>query len=73
MSIAYLNGSFRPLEETCISVMDRGFLFGDGIYEVIPVYGGRLFRLSRHLKRLQRVGTVSGDATESAWAAMSVR
>jgi len=53
VSIAYLNGSFRPLEETCISVMDRGFLFGDGVYEVIPVYGGRLFRLSRHLKRLQ--------------------
>lgn len=53
MSVAYLNGSFQPLEETCISVMDRGFLFGDGVYEVIPVYGRKLFRLSRHLQRLQ--------------------
>lgn len=53
MSTAYLNGAFRPLSETRISVMDRGFLFGDGVYEVIPVYGGRLFRLTHHLKRLQ--------------------
>ncbi len=50
---AYLNGEFLPLSETRISVMDRGFLFGDGVYEVIPVYGGRLFRLEHHLKRLQ--------------------
>jgi len=53
MSTAYLNGAFRPLSETRVSVMDRGFLFGDGVYEVIPVYGGRLFRLTHHLKRLQ--------------------
>ncbi|MES9870230.1 MAG: D-amino acid aminotransferase [Sedimenticola sp.] len=48
----YLNGSFLPLEEAQISVMDRGFLFGDGVYEVIPCYAGRLFRLDHHLKRL---------------------
>ena len=53
MPTAYLNGEFLPLSETRISVMDRGFLFGDGVYEVIPVYGGRLFRLEHHLKRLQ--------------------
>ena len=53
MPTAYLNGDFLPLSETRISVMDRGFLFGDGVYEVIPVYGGRLFRLEHHLKRLQ--------------------
>jgi D-alanine transaminase len=53
VSIAYLNGEFLPLSETRIPVMDRGFLFGDGVYEVIPVYGGRLFRLEHHLKRLQ--------------------
>lgn len=53
MSTAYLNGDFLPLSETRISVMDRGFLFGDGVYEVIPVYGRRLFRLEHHLKRLQ--------------------
>jgi len=51
---AYLNGEFLPLSEAKISVLDRGFLFGDGIYEVIPAYGGSLFRLSQHLKRLQR-------------------
>ena len=52
MSTAYLNGKFLPREEACIPVMDRGFLFGDGVYEVIPVYGGRLFRLDHHLQRL---------------------
>lgn len=53
MPIAYLNGDFQPLQDARVSVLDRGFLFGDGIYEVIPVYGGRLFRLSRHLARLR--------------------
>ncbi len=52
MTYAYLNGSFLPIEEANVSVMDRGFLFGDGVYEVIPVYGKRLFRLAHHLKRL---------------------
>lgn len=49
----YLNGQFLPLEEARISVLDRGFLFGDGVYEVIPAYGGRLFRLDEHLARLE--------------------
>ncbi len=49
----YLNGEFIPLAEARISVMDRGFLFGDSIYEVIPAYGGRLFRLQHHLHRLE--------------------
>jgi D-alanine transaminase len=53
MSTAYLNGVFLPLDRAQISVMDRGFLFGDGVYEVIPVYGSRLFRLERHLRRLR--------------------
>jgi len=48
----YLNGEFMPVEKACISPFDRGFIFGDGIYEVIPVYGGRLFRLAQHLQRL---------------------
>lgn len=51
--IVYLNGKFLPLEEACISVMDRGFLFGDGVYEMIPVYGDHIFRLEQHLSRLQ--------------------
>ncbi len=50
--IVYLNGSFLPVHEAHVSVMDRGFLFGDGVYEVIPVYGGRAFRLEHHLQRL---------------------
>jgi D-alanine transaminase len=53
MSIVYLNGAFLPIEQARVSVMDRGFLFGDGVYEVIPAYGGRLFRLPHHLQRLQ--------------------
>lgn len=68
MSIAYLNGKFLPRDEACIPVMDRGFLFGDGVYEVIPVYGGRLFRLAHHLQRLSssldaiRIGNPMDDA-----------
>ena len=52
MTTACLNGTFLPLEDACVPVMDRGFLFGDGVYEVIPVYGGKLFRLAHHLQRL---------------------
>lgn len=48
----YLNGQYLPLSDAKISVMDRGFLFGDGVYEVIPAYAGRLFRLADHLDRL---------------------
>lgn len=50
----YLNGEFMPLAEARVPVLDRGFLFGDGIYEVIPVYSRRPFRLAEHLARLQR-------------------
>lgn len=52
MGIVYLNGKFLPIEQATVSVQDRGFIFGDGVYEVIPVYGGRLFRLEQHLRRL---------------------
>ena len=53
-SVAFLNGSFAPLDSVCISPLDRGFLFGDGVYEVIPCYRGKLFRLEQHLDRLER-------------------
>jgi D-alanine transaminase len=49
----YLNGRFLPLAEAGISPLDRGFLYGDGVYEVIPVYSRRVFRVDEHLKRLQ--------------------
>ncbi len=48
----YLNGAFLAPEAARVSVFDRGFIFGDGVYEVIPVFGGRLFRLPHHLARL---------------------
>jgi D-alanine transaminase len=52
--VVYLNGEFVALEDARISVLDRGFIYGDGVYELIPVYGRRPFRLPHHLARLQR-------------------
>ena len=49
----YLNGQFLPLAEAGVSPLDRGFLYGDGVYEVIPVYSRRAFRIDEHLSRLQ--------------------
>ncbi|MDP2958093.1 MAG: aminotransferase class IV [Longimicrobiales bacterium] len=54
MSIVYLNGEYIPKEKAFISVDDRGFLFGDGIYEVTSGYRGKLFRWPRHVARVQR-------------------
>jgi D-alanine transaminase len=51
-ALVYLNGAFLPPEQAQISVFDRGFVFADGVYEVIPAYGGRPFRLPQHLARL---------------------
>lgn len=50
----YLNGEFTRLPDAKISVMDRGFIFGDGVYEVVPVYGGQPFRFDHHMARLER-------------------
>ena len=52
--IVFLNGEFGPLSEAKISVLDRGFIFGDGIYEVVPVYHRKPFRMAQHLARLER-------------------
>lgn len=52
--MVYLNGKFIPKEHAMISVMDRGFLFGDSIYEIMPVYEGRIFHIDLHLKRLEK-------------------
>lgn len=54
MDTVYLNGAFLDSDEARISPLDRGFLFADGIYEVVPVYAGRLFRVNDHLARLER-------------------
>src|SRR5215211_2163193 len=61
--IVYLNGEFMPLEDARIPVLDRGFIFGDGVYEVIPVYSKRPFRLQEHLVRFRR----SHDAIRLAY------
>lgn len=53
-TLCYLNGEFSSLQDAKISVLDRGFIFGDGVYEVLPAYGGRIFRLEQHLARLDR-------------------
>lgn len=50
----YLNGDYSTLQDAKISVLDRGFIFGDGIYEVVPAYGGKLFRFEHHMARLGR-------------------
>jgi len=51
--IVHLNGKFLPIDQAFIPVLDRGFIFGDGVYEVIPVYSRHPFRLAEHLQRLQ--------------------
>ena len=53
MSMVYLNGDFIPLEKAQVSVLDRGFTFADGVYEIIPVFSGQPFRLTKHLNRLR--------------------
>jgi len=50
----YLNGEFSTLRDAKVSVLDRGFIFGDGVYEVVPAYAGRLFRFEEHMARLDR-------------------
>ena len=53
-TLCYLNGEYTPLNLAKVSVLDRGFLFGDGIYEVVPVYGRQVFRFGEHMARLDR-------------------
>ena len=72
----YLNGQYLPLEEARISPMDRGFLFGDGAYEVIPVYSRRPFRLAQHLARLGRTLEalrLANPLTPEAWGEVVAR
>ena len=68
--IAFLNGEFVALADAKISVLDRGFIFGDGVYEFVPVYGKRLFRLDEHLDRLQNsleAVRIENPYPESEW------
>jgi len=75
MTIAYLNGSYMPLEETRISPMDRGFLFGDGIYEVIPSYEGKMVGFGPHIARMQEglaAIEIGLDWSEDKWRELCV-
>lgn len=68
--MVYLNGNFIAKNKASISVMDRGFLFGDAVYEVIPVYQGKTFRLKKHLERLQKSldsVKIPNPHTENEW------
>ena len=69
----YLNGSFLPLAQATIPVLDRGFMFGDGVYEVIPVYNGQAFRLDEHIQRLEAslaAVRIRNPLTAAAWRDM---
>ena len=70
MSLVYLNGEFKPIEEASISVLDRGFTFGDGVYEVIPIFNRKIFRFSEHITRLEnslREIYMSNPLKENEW------
>ncbi len=72
-SIVYLNGEYVRADEAKISVFDRGFIFGDGVYEVVPAYNRKPFRLNEHVQRLERslnaIGLASGK-TPQFWAGL---
>ena len=68
--LVYLNGELTPLSEAKVPVLDRGFIFGDGVYEVIPVYGRKMFRAKQHMARLFRSLAAIGipnPHTEAEW------
>ena len=73
MSTAYFKGEFMPLDAVRVSPLDRGYLLGDGVYEVVPVYGERLFCIDAHLDRLeQSLSAVAMDnpLSRSGWVQM---
>ena len=70
ISTCFLNNDFVPLKDAKVSVLDRGFIFADGIYEVIPVFSGKIFRLEHHLSRLNDNLTaikIENPYTENQW------
>jgi D-alanine transaminase len=72
----YLNGEFTTLPHAKISVMDRGFIFGDGVYEVVPVYRGQLFRFEHHMARLDRSLKelrIANPNTRAQWVAIALK
>ncbi len=73
-TLCHLNGRTLPLRDAKVSVLDRGFIFGDGVYEVVPVYGRRLFRFDEHMARLGRSLAklrIPNPASREEWLARS--
>ena len=71
--LAWVNGEFMPPAEATIPALDRGFIFGDAVYEVIPAYGGKLFLLQPHLQRLARsleITRIPNPRTDLQWQAL---
>ncbi|MFT3818144.1 MAG: D-amino acid aminotransferase [Rubrivivax sp.] len=69
-NLCFLNGEYLPLSQARVSVLDRAFIFGDGIYEVTPVYGRRLFRFDEHMARMERGLSkirIPNPATREQW------
>ncbi|MCB1802119.1 MAG: D-amino acid aminotransferase [Gammaproteobacteria bacterium] len=74
--LTYVNGEYLPSDRACVPVTDRGLLFGDSVYEVIPAYGGRPFRVSQHLDRLDlslAAIRMHNPLSRDAWQAMFER
>lgn len=72
--LCYINGEYTALKDARISVMDRGFIFGDGVYEVLPAYVGKVFRLEQHLARLDRSLAelrINTPLTRAEWLAIA--
>jgi len=71
--LVYLDGVYTPLSQAKVSVLDRGFIFGDGVYEVVPAYGRKPFRMDEHLARLRRsLGKlrIAPPMDDAAWRAL---
>ena len=72
----YLNGEFTALKDAKISVLDRGFIFGDGVYEVVPAYAGKLFRFDHHMARLDRSLAelrINNPMTHAEWRELALK
>jgi len=75
-SLCYLDGNYTPLRDARISVLDRGFIFGDGVYEVVPVYGGAPFCFEEHMARLDRSLNelrIANPLTHAEWHSIAMR
>ena len=71
LPICYLNGEYQQLRDARISPLDRGFLFGDGVYEVLPVFGGRMFRFREHFDVLGKHLTNAKNKHEEATSTLA--